>query len=693
MKIFKSILIIQIVVNLTIYSQNKNPFVRVLNDEIKIDLLNGDSYKYPFNGGYNSPVIESQDLTNDGLTDLILMSFDNQIKFYKNNNNFNFVPSNEVKFINSNPNRFIRLVDIDNDSDYDLFSMDASNNLTLQINDSNFIYKKSDVVKSINGESIYITPTTIPIFADIDSDNDLDLFFGTIEGSIVYYENVGSNSNYKFKYITDKFGGISVTQNNKQKDNLKLESLHGASSISFGDIDSDGDLELFFGDYFLNGLLVFKNIGTKLKPIFNTNKPDTAFGDYGDKFSSRGFNTTILKDFDGDKDIDLIACSLNANEVYNTIYFFENKGIITSPNFRQRNVLLNTELDFGFSSSLAFINDKYKNGFIGFGSTDFRYFAEQKNQTNLSFLEGDRFGPTNPQYNLMASIADINNDNVSEILCGDIFGLMYLWVYSEGRYKRADSSNFENIFLNERASPLFFDLDNDSDFDLLIGTAKGKILYYENVGNNLNMKLIKSKTTINLDSINVGTDYSLSVGDINNDGYKDILLGYNVVDSNTFIKYGSLKFLINDGHNSFYENPKFTELTNLPQTPTPALNRYGKYTLLLIGNSSGGVWAFKDTTKYYNSVIENQNLIGLSLYPNVIKKCENNFLYLKNFISKNIVNLDIKIYDLSGCLIENINSIDCNLTNQNFYKININKLNIGTYFLKVNNQLFKFNIF
>ena len=40
-----------------------------------------------------------------------------------------------------------------------------------------------------------------------------------------------------------------------------MQNRHGASAINFIDIDSDGDLDLFWGDYFHRSLYVIYNIG------------------------------------------------------------------------------------------------------------------------------------------------------------------------------------------------------------------------------------------------------------------------------------------------------------------------------------------------------------------------------------------------------------------------------------------------
>lgn len=665
-----------------LFSQKVSPFQRAKND-IRVELINGNTYKTAFNGGYNSPAIDAQDFTADGLIDLVMMNSDNQLKFYKNSYNFNFVPLTENYFLNANPNRFVRFIDIDSDGDYDLFSVDANANLTIQKNNGKNLLLRNEKIITNLGYSINIPITAIPAFTDIDADNDLDLFIGTFDGAVTFYENIGTKNDFNFKYITSKFGGISVVESNflNKKDNL--QSLHGASSIAFGDIDSDGDNDLFFGDYFLNGLLIFKNIGTPTSPQFNAQTPDTAFGNYGDKLLTLGFNTPIIRDFDGDNDVDLIVCSLKATEIYNTLYLFENKGTQSMPNFKQANILQNSELDFGSSSAPIFINDKLKKGFLTFGENEFRFYSELKTQPELVFLEGDRYGPTNPHFSSLPAVADIDDDGIADILSADIYGILSFWQIKNGRYQVVKNLMFDTLMFGQRVSPLFFDIDFDNDFDLLFGTSKGRILFYKNVGSKSKMILEKYQTPATLDSIRCGKDYSLCSGDINGDNLPDILLGYNVIndaaDSNNFVKTGAIKFFIQE-NNNFTESEKYPDLENLPTFPTPAFKGYQQYSLLLVGNSYGGLWAFKDTSKPIIKAVENKSSLEFNISPNVIKKGGIIKVELTNPYAQSLT-----ISDIQGTQVDKI-ELTNNIT---LIKINEKKYSSGAYFFRINSELVK----
>ena len=49
-----------------------------------------------------------------------------------------------------------------------------------------------------------------PQFADIDGDNDPDLFIQENKGQLIFFENIGSNTNYQFKWITNIYNNINI---------------------------------------------------------------------------------------------------------------------------------------------------------------------------------------------------------------------------------------------------------------------------------------------------------------------------------------------------------------------------------------------------------------------------------------------------------------------------------------------------
>ncbi len=66
-------------------------------------------------------------------------------------------------------------------------------------------------VGGINYQSIDVGTNSTPQLVDVDLDGLVDLLIGELFGKIYYYHNTGTATNPVFTYVTNNFGGISIT--------------------------------------------------------------------------------------------------------------------------------------------------------------------------------------------------------------------------------------------------------------------------------------------------------------------------------------------------------------------------------------------------------------------------------------------------------------------------------------------------
>ena len=86
----------------------------------------------------------------------------------------------------------------------------------------------------------------------------------------------------------------------------------------------------------------------------------------------------------------------------------------------------------------------------------------------------------------MPVIADINNDQQSELIIGSDSGRIFSYQSdSENQdsnpWKRSDEY-FKELKFPVGGNPVFADLDNDGDLDMIIGSEAGTLHYFRNEG-------------------------------------------------------------------------------------------------------------------------------------------------------------------------------------------------------------------
>ncbi len=328
------------------------------------------------------------------------------------------------------------------------FDGDGWDDITYSSTDGDevYFYKNNNGTFSlidIGINDIYRTKQVIWI--DYDSDGDKDFFATSITGFNKFYRNDG---NLSFTDITSTCG---LFTDNKY--------TYGAS---FGDIDNDGDLDVFI-----------------------CNRDDVTFNQYN--YLYRNDNGTYV-------DITTTAGIFLGNQISFTSSFFD----YNNDGFQDIYVA---------NDKVANINRLYENN----GDGTF---------TDVSFESGAGIAIDA----MSTTIGDYNNDGWFDIYVTNTTAGNYL-LNNNGDGTFTNVADVTNTEFNSVAwGAVFLDADNDTDLDLYVSgmfttTNPLPSAFYENQGDNT--YLIPSGIGFENDT---RESYANAIGDINNDGLADIIV-------------------------------------------------------------------------------------------------------------------------------------------------------------------------
>lgn len=327
------------------------------------------------------------------------------------------------------------------------------------------------------------------------------------------------------------------------------------SAPAFGDLDNDGDYDLILGNL-SNEADYFKNI-TLAPPSIFIKDTNLLFSIYADGLQFTNSEYPSLLDLDNDNDLDIIIGG------YNGLLYYQNIGDSLHAIWLKIDTVFSSSVNpqIGTDARPAFADldgDKDLDLLIGTGESLFGGpiagltfgFRNIGTTTNPIFLRDDTLVSGIPDVGLNSypSLADLDNDNDYDLLIGRDGAALYY-------YKNTGTSNspiwtrefttFAEVeTINYWKDPTFCDLDLDGDLDLIYGTDNGDLYFYQNNGTIDSPLFQHNKSYFSV--IKVNGSSTVSFADFDSDGDYDLLSGSTL---------DKMQYLKNEGTNS---NPKFT---------------------------------------------------------------------------------------------------------------------------------------
>lgn len=189
------------------------------------------------------------------------------------------------------------MVDFDGDGRKDVISGSYSPGyLFAFIQKTDGTYAAGQKIQDSNGKSIKVGYAAHVYAADWDSDEDLDLVVGNINGDVYFVRNEG-------KPGADAFGKAQPLSAGDER----ISVGHGDAGPVLSDWDGDGLLDLIVGAG--DGSVTFyRNAGTKIEPKLAEGRQLIAPSDREKQGSSCGTRTKVcVTDYNGDGRLDLLV--------------------------------------------------------------------------------------------------------------------------------------------------------------------------------------------------------------------------------------------------------------------------------------------------------------------------------------------------------------------------------------------------
>lgn len=263
-------------------------------------------------------------------------------------------------------------------------------------------------------------------FTDIDSDGLKDLIVGNygyfrpippFESGLSYYRNTGTATNPAFELQTIDYGNFF---------SLSLTGL----DPSFGDIDSDGDQDLFLGN--TDGTIIWytNTAGAGNTPVYTITQPEL-LASTGSPIDVGQFSSPQIVDVNRDGKLDLII-----GERTGTINYYENTGTPFAPQFtlvttQFGGLNVNTSLTiYGYSNPCLYDSAGTYQLLVGSISGYMYQYNNIDGNLNGTFnlVDSMYYGIHEPDRSTV-DVADLNGDGINEIAVGNNAGgiALYKW--------------------------------------------------------------------------------------------------------------------------------------------------------------------------------------------------------------------------------------------------------------------------
>jgi hypothetical protein len=332
-------------------------------------------------------------------------------------------------------------------------------------------------------------------FCDFDGDGWDDITYSSTNGNNIYF----------FKNNNGIFDEID----------LGIGNYFRTKQVIWVDYDNDGDKDLFATSisginqfYMNNGDMTFSNISATCGLFVNN------FYSYGASFG----------DIDNDGDLDVFISNRDDTYENQRTYLYENNDGYFEDITESAGINMNNELSF-CTSFFDYNNDGYQDIYLA--NDKYHPNRLYKNNGNSTFSDVSVVSGAGITIDAMSTtIGDYNNDGWFDIyVTNTIDGNYLLRNNTDGTFTNVAESTGTG-FYSFAWGAVFFDADNDTDLDLYVsGMLDGSFLgllsagFYENNGTNI----FTIATGIGFEN-DLRTSFSNAIGDFNNDGLPDIIV-------------------------------------------------------------------------------------------------------------------------------------------------------------------------
>ncbi len=309
--------------------------------------------------------------------------------------------------------------------------------------------------------------------------------------------------------LTLVFGAALFNHSEAQSFLPPVENPFGITSpgvISFHefvDLDSDGDQDIIVSSGYGN-ITYYENTGSADNPDFSSAPVNNPFG----LSASSELRFPTMVDFDNDGDFDLLQ-----GGYYGMFYYTENVGTPTTPNFIPNSEVQNP---FGLEPTYyyAFVDaaDMDNDGDIDLLSGEyygnFKYYENVGTPSSPAFSAPilNAFGLNIVNQLAFPEMADLDNDGDFDVLVGEYYGNFKYFQNTGSASSPVFSAAIQNPFgLGQQtylAYPASVDMDDDGDMDLVITGYYGEFFYYENLLISNNIQELSQEITVYPNPVN-----------------------------------------------------------------------------------------------------------------------------------------------------------------------------------------------